>query len=631
MTLKKKLQLSAILSICIAVAIGLTLYWTIKKANRESQKSILANDIVIMVAGLNVVSFEYLMHYEEEAKTHWFSKHDSLTKLLETAQSETHGSEALLTKLHNNQKKIKSIFSQVTTDHKNRKNLNRSGVPGSHNFEGKLPNQLLEMLQAMVSLASQLHERTHESLSTVQQKTALLVFGLAGILGVVVSGISYLINKSFVTSIAKLHEGIEIIGSGELGHRVGTDSKDEIGQLSRNFDKMVKNLMIVTASRDELEEEIIERKKAEEALRDSEVRFRQLVENSLVGISIIKNDRIVYQNPEHERIIGPLPTSNEILYFENIYPEDIDQVKALYRRLLSKEAQTVDTQFRLYPFLGAKMDAEGRWVQCRANLIRYDEEEAILVNMMDITRAREMEKLIGIEDKMSSLGRVAAGIAHEIRNPLTGINTYLFTLEDLCDQETLEAENLQTARQVIGQVKIASHKIETVIKRSIDFSKPSIPKFVLTDINQSVEEAIKLTSVSLKKAGIQLKKSLAQDLPLCNTDPQLMEQVVLNLITNAARAIEEMDETKVIEINTHARGTSIAIAVSDSGPGIQPGLRHKIFDPFFTTRKDGSGIGLSMVQRIVTDHSGTIDVTNSEYGGAKFRIEIPIQKRTKRA
>ena len=228
---------------------------------------------------------------------------------------------------------------------------------------------------------------------------------------------------------------------------------------------------------------------------------------------------------------------------------------------------------------------------------------------------------------MVSLGRVAAGIAHEIRNPLTGINSYLYTVEDLLDKETLDAENMQMIQKIVGQIQIASNKIESVIKRVLDFSRPGAPAMGLININKSLEAAIKLSAVSLRKKGIKIDKLLDSNLPKCYGDAHLIEQVILNLVDNAVKATENNDSSKLITIKSYSKGSKIFVQISDNGHGIPKAIRDKIFDPFFTTETDGSGIGLAISLRIVNDHNGSISVDGNERGGADFTIELPIEKR----
>ncbi len=373
--------------------------------------------------------------------------------------------------------------------------------------------------------------------------------------------------------------------------------------------------------------DITERKQTEEALRKSEQQFRDLIENSPVGISIYQDDRFVYQNPEQMKINGPSCEKNIFQDLEKIFPDDLDKVKTAYRRILKGEVSKIEVDFRFFRTGPKNVKADMRWVWCRAIAFNYYGKDAVLINAIDITKAKQLEHQLLIKNKMLSLGRVAAGIAHEIRNPLTGINTYLYTIEDLCDSEHLDPEDMEVIRQIVTQIQVASNKIESVIKRVMDFSKPGAPKMMRTNINESLEEAIELSSVTMRKYGIKIEKSLAPDLPQCYADPHLIEQVVLNLITNAARAMEKSNGTKFVEIKSSAQNNTLSIRVADSGPGVPIELREKIFDPFFTTKDDGSGIGLNIAQRIVADHNGSISLGSSRWGGAEFKIELPIERR----
>jgi signal transduction histidine kinase len=251
------------------------------------------------------------------------------------------------------------------------------------------------------------------------------------------------------------------------------------------------------------------------------------------------------------------------------------------------------------------------------------------MNMTDITRTKELEHLVWIDDKMTSLGRVAAGISDELRNPLSGINIYLTTLKKICDSpESLELENLKKVEKILGKLQSASNKIESVIKRVMDFSKPTVPRLTLTSINRPIEEAINLCQVTCQKSGVKIEKSLCDDLPPCYSDPPSIEQVLLNLITNAVQAMKNQEGEKIIEITSAMESNRVVIRVADSGPGIPLMLRKKIFDPFFTTKKDSSGMGLSLCHRIIVDHGGSLDVFASKWGGSEFRIKIPVEKKT---
>lgn len=266
-----------------------------------------------------------------------------------------------------------------------------------------------------------------------------------------------------------------------------------------------------------------------------------------------------------------------------------------------------------------------KWVNCRGTLIDYQGNKALFINMMDITRFMELEQLLRIEDKMSSLGRVAAGIAHEIRNPLTGINSYLYSLKNLIG----EHQDKNIFKDIIGEIQSASNKIESVIKRVMDFSKPGHPKLTRININGPIQEAINLSVATLRKCSIIVDLKLAPELPPCTADSHMIEQVILNLINNAVHAMDSSESEKKLKISSSATEKTINIRISDSGPGIAEEIRDQIFDPFYTTKTDGSGIGLSLCRRIITDHSGSIRIETSSYGGASFVIELPLTKKNK--
>ena len=368
--------------------------------------------------------------------------------------------------------------------------------------------------------------------------------------------------------------------------------------------------------------DITEYKIAQEALEKSRQLFHHLVINSLVGIAIVQNDRVVYQNPEQKRILGPLPEDFRVSSLAGIHPDDREKVGRVLKPADASEGKALEIDFRLYSYTETGMDIQFKWVHCGAVRIEYQGKPSVLLNMMDVTRTRELEHLVSVQDKMSSLGRVAAGIAHEIRNPLSGINLYIGALE----RKLNRSGNSEDVSEELKQMKESSHNIESVIRRVMDFAKPGAPRFNTIDIGQPVRAAIDLSLVTLRKNGIQVSFDL-NDGPLsCIADRHLIQRVVMNLISNATEAMRHMADNKFLEIRTGLQENRILIQVSDSGPGVALENRERIFDPFFTTKNDGTGIGLSLSQRIVSDHFGAIRVSESRWGGARFTTELPIEK-----
>ncbi len=356
------------------------------------------------------------------------------------------------------------------------------------------------------------------------------------------------------------------------------------------------------------------------ALRESEDKYRTIFETTGTATVIIEEDTTIsLANKEFEKLSG---YSKEEVEGKKSWTDFVAHKDDLDRMMAYHTARRIDPNRAPRNYEYKFIDKNGTVKEVFATLAVIPGTKKSVGSFLDITRAKELEHLLRIQDKMTSLGRVAAGIAHEIRNPLSGINIYLNTLEKIYDR----AENLDKVKQILRQIQSASSKIESVIKRVIDFSKPSEPKLVLTDINQPIEEAINLSSVTLRKSGIKIEKILANDLPLCHVDPLLIEEVILNLVTNATEAMKNMDGVKIIKVTSSMKKNSILMRVSDSGPGVNSGLKDKIFDPFYTTKNGSTGIGLSLCHRIITDHGGSLRVSTSKLGGAEFVIEIPIKE-----
>ena len=370
-----------------------------------------------------------------------------------------------------------------------------------------------------------------------------------------------------------------------------------------------------------------ERKRTEKTLRESEERFRTGVESSFVGIFIVRNGRIVFRNPEQKRLFGEMPEFFMLRELQDIHPEDRKKFSALCDAIDSGETIAPGTDLRFYPYGKGAGGVEMRWVLIRTSPIRYEGQGAVLVNMVDITRSKEMEHNAMIREKMAVLGHAIAGIAHEIRNPLSGINIHLSSLEKLHQEaDGLGEEEREKAGRIIDHIKSASCRIEDVIKKVMDFSRPSAFRLKRSDINEAVEEAIDFSMAMLRKRGITLDRSGIGKLPKCMADPRLFSQVLMNLITNAAEAMENSEKERILGISISLEGDRAVIRVADSGPGVPPHLREKIFDPFFTTRRDGYGIGLNFSRRVIAGHRGTLKIGESRWGGAEFRIELPIPK-----
>lgn len=241
--------------------------------------------------------------------------------------------------------------------------------------------------------------------------------------------------------------------------------------------------------------------------------------------------------------------------------------------------------------------------------------------MQDLSQIKKMEAQVQQSEKMAAIGQMAAGIAHEFRNPLAAISG---AAQLLC-QDTSDGTYSVQLTNIISR---ESDRLDNVIREFLFFSKPATPDKKWFHLKDLCLESLELIEQSLgndPKYDFQIE--VPDDLE-CWADPRQIRQILLNLVTNSCNAMKETGGTVTIqgtqEGNHADRQGRTRIQVSDTGPGIADNLLPNIFQPFFTTRKDGTGLGLAIVHQLITSHGGTIQVENSPPAGAVFRFSLPL-------
>lgn len=218
-------------------------------------------------------------------------------------------------------------------------------------------------------------------------------------------------------------------------------------------------------------------------------------------------------------------------------------------------------------------------------------------------------------EKLAELGRLTAGIAHEINNPLAVI---AYAMELLRRDAELTPFQVEMAVRIEDEIE----RLKTLTESLLSFSSAREGCRRLVALNDLLEEVLRLIRFELQRQAVQLEMELGE-LPLVAADPNQVKQVVINLIMNAVQAMH--GEGK-ITLRTAHRGDAVELAVSDTGPGIPENLRERIFTPFFTTKAEGegTGLGLHICRNIVNEHGGTIVVESSPRGGATFKVCLPV-------
>ncbi len=259
------------------------------------------------------------------------------------------------------------------------------------------------------------------------------------------------------------------------------------------------------------------------------------------------------------------------------------------------------------------------------------EVSGTVVIIQDTTEKKLLDDQIQKMDRLASLGRFAAGIAHEIRNPLTGLTLFLDDLHDKINNQPLVSKNIQ-----MGLAEV--ERLEAFVNELLDYSSPSRQKSALKNINYLIEGTLHFIDKQCRNSKIMVRTSLSPEIPDIFIDQEKIRQALLNILLNA---IHSMPEGGELTIRTNFRKSKqtrffttsdseniragwAEISVADTGTGIPVTIIDKIFDPFFTNKKGGTGLGLSITQNIISEHKGKIKVANSKYGGAVFTILLPV-------
>jgi two-component system NtrC family sensor kinase len=234
---------------------------------------------------------------------------------------------------------------------------------------------------------------------------------------------------------------------------------------------------------------------------------------------------------------------------------------------------------------------------------------------------QRQEQLIRSE-KMAALGQLSAGIAHEIRNPLTSFKIFIQSLEKEIDLDDNRKEDFRIIMKEID-------RINENIARFLNFARPEEPLFQAIRVSSLVKDTVNLLAAKLKSSGIRLDISLPDEDPPVEGDPKQLTQVFLNLLLNAVEAMPQggtLTISSVVKVNPDTLQESFQLVIKDTGQGIPEKDQPYLFDPFFTTKAGGTGLGLSIVYSIIQKHNGRIEVESELGKGSSFILSLPIQK-----
>ena len=359
--------------------------------------------------------------------------------------------------------------------------------------------------------------------------------------------------------------------------------------------------------------DITEPKRAQDTLSRSEARYRNLVESASDAIvTLDANGRFTTVNHAAEIISGYRREELVGQWFAPMLSDD-ELPKALghFQKALAGETGLFETQFY-------RKDGEGRTISVTYSTPQRDEEVLCLIR--DVTDQKMLQEQLIQSEKMSAIGQLVSGVAHELNNPLAGISAFA---QLLLAEKRFPPDQRTAAETIYSEARRASR----IVQNLLTFARQHKAEKGPAAMNQVLDDTLELRGYELRVRGIDVRREYDEALPDTMGDAHQLQQVFLNLITNAEQAMERAEgRHHRLTVRTRRAGDAIRIEVEDTGSGVPVNLLERIFNPFFTTKPTGhgTGLGLSISLGIVREHEGRIWAENAAQGGARFVVELPV-------
>jgi PAS domain S-box-containing protein len=357
-------------------------------------------------------------------------------------------------------------------------------------------------------------------------------------------------------------------------------------------------------------------RRMEESLEHRERHLAQVLKESLdVVIGIDKDGNVVYWNRGAEIVYGYRPAEILGQSFEQLVPEET-------RAMSSSSPGSLPPGENIKEFLAERLTKNGEPVSVLVTQTALGQEvrecSGCLALEQNLTDVRKLEHQVIQSEKLATVGQMAAGLAHEIKNPLAGIAGAIQVLGETLPQED---ERRPVVRQVLDQVK----RIDGTLRDLLTYARPKTANLEPTDLHEIIDNALSVVSL-IPNNRVNVVRHFDHGLTRAMVDAELFGQVLTNLFINA---IQAMSAQGTLTVTTSAAPDGMRVAVLDTGPGMSESQLAQIFEPFYTTKTRGTGLGLPICRRVVEAHNGTLSVESEPGKGAEFTITIPYRKRTR--
>ncbi len=438
-----------------------------------------------------------------------------------------------------------------------------------------------------------------------QKELIFAILSLSPLLLLIIYLFPFYLAKNITTPIKRLVKATQIIGKGNLDYTIDISTSDEVGILTRAFNKMVKDLKNKTVSLNYFDT-IINTMADSLIVTDAHGKV-ELVNEAAVKLLGYKKEEILGKN------INSLVEVKPYFSFKEETKKPVESLEAIWNVKGKKEIPVICSCSEVKNEKGEVINRI--YVVRDITDIKETEEELIQA----YKRLKETQDELIQTEKIAALGKLASGTAHEIKNPLSIIMQGIYLVDSLVPEKS------QELKETIDMIKEAVKRADTVIKRILNYARASELKLTPQNICEIIDQGISLIEEQLKFKNIKIERDYPSKPIFVQADRVMLSQVFLNLATNSQDA---MPEGGMIRIKVYEESDQCVIEFEDTGIGIPQDKLSKIFEPFYTTKKPGkgTGLGLAMVELIINRHNGKIDVESKVGRGTKFTIKLPKLK-----
>jgi len=428
------------------------------------------------------------------------------------------------------------------------------------------------------------------------------------------------VARRIARPVRQLAAGAEAVARGELDQWIAPASSDELGQLALAFNHMTAELRRQRAALEAAHAELRQRFEEVAELKGYTDNVMASVTSGIVTLDL--DGRVATLNPAAEMLTGLFGSEVSGRYGAEVFAHSPEIGEILMETLVGR-AGIANVSLTLRRPNGATLPIEMGTAPLRG---LEGKDLGVVGVFRDVTVLRELEEQVRRSDRLAALGTLAAGLAHEIKNPLTSLRTFTGFLPRRWDDERFR-ERFQ--RVVPRELE----RINAIVERLLELARPARLDFQPTRLPELLDLAVDLYANELEAKGIEVRREYARDCPLVQADRDALYQAFVNLMTNAVDAMETGGRL-TLRVGWHHGGDpmgspraparSLQVEIEDTGGGIEHADADKVFNPFFTTKAAGTGLGLALTHKIVEDHQGRITLRSTRGAGALFRVVLPV-------